>query len=397
MPEGEIFEDVSLEIRSLGEGRFEVKISTEAQEEATETFIPPSAIWRTGPGGAGADGFRDGERELDAQLPRLPASAQEVGGELFEALLPRKLRGIFNGRRAWSEEIGPDGNLRGLRLRLRLDLEKEEMRPLATLPWELLHDPQFHTFYGQGRRRLLVRQLASPLRAAPLAVTPPLRILPVASLPSGTTPLGLETEIQGLRDILHGEESFELLSPAGPTLKGMRRALRRERPHVLHFLGHGSFDTVMGEGHLLFEDGSGGADPVDSELLMGLLDEFRHHLRLVVLNTCWSAAMPRDQSPWATVGAALSLKGIPAVVAMQFPIRDEDAIHFSKSFYESLATGDPVDVAVGEGRWELYELHQQTLEWAAPVLFLRAKDGRILNLQEPMTTAPEALPEREPI
>jgi hypothetical protein len=385
MPEGEVFEEVSLVIRSLGESRFQVTLATEAQAEVTETFIPPSRSWRTEWGGAGSGWFRGGERDLDGGSLRelQEASAREVGSALFESLLPGKLRRIFDGRLAVTNEVDPHGSLRGLRLRLRLDLEDAEIRPLATLPWELLHDPLFRTFYGQDRRQLLVRHLASPLAVAPLAVTPPLRILPVASLPSGTTPLELEAEVQGLRGKLHGKKAVELLPTAGPTLDGMRRALQREKPHVLHFLGHGSFDAVAGEGYLFFEDDLGRADPVDGETFAELLDDFRPHLRLVVLNACRSAAMSRDQPPWSTVGAALSLRGFPAVIAMQFRIADDDAIRFSETFYESLAAGDPVDVAVGEGRRELYEIHRRTLDWAAPVLFLRALDGRIFDLPRP--------------
>jgi len=79
------------------------------------------------------------------------------------------------------------------------------------------------------------------------------------------------------------------------------------------------------------------------------------------------------------------------VVAMQFPIADEDAIRFSKGFYESLAAGEPVDVAVSEGRRALYFIHRHALDWAAPVLFLRARDGRIFNLPR-RPEPPAALP-----
>jgi len=381
LPETDLFEDVALEIRSLDGGRFEVRLSTAAFGEVAAEFIPP-----VDPGTLGA-GWSGAARDLDApdEGTRTEISARDFGSELFTALLPAALRRLFDPKRAWLDEQDPEGRDRRLRLRLHLNLEDGALRPLAALPWELLHDPDFKIFYGHGRRRLLVRQLGSPQDAAPLAVQPPLRVLAVAPSPRGATPLELATEARALKETLQENDRLSVLPLAGPTLDETLRALERERPHVLHFMGHGSFDAATGEGRLLFEDGAGGAGPVDGELFAELLADSpaaRRHLRLVVLNACRTAEMPRspDRSPWATVGAALSLRGFPAVVAMQFPVADANAIRFSEVFYGALAGGEPVDVAVGEGRRALYVLDRHSPQWAAPVLFLRARDGRLFAL-----------------
>jgi ribosomal protein L32 len=71
------------------------------------------------------------------------------------------------------------------------------------------------------------------------------------------------------------------------------------------------------------------------------------------------------------------MAGIPAVVAMQFPISDEAAILFSGTFYPLLAQGDPVDVAVAEGRRAIRLGNSSTMEWGTPVLFMRAPNGRL--------------------
>lgn len=377
MPVKEVFEDVELEIRSLADHRFQVRLATASFGEMSAEFIPPDYSGELGLAWNGVT------RDLDSprQRTRTETSARDLGSRLFEALLPATLRSLFDPKRAWLDEADPAGYDRRLRLRLRLNLEDAEVRPLAAFPWELLHDPRFGDFYGHGRRRLLVRQLAAPQEAAPLAMTAPLRILAVASAPRGTTPLELEREARNLGEALQKDGRLTVLPLAGPTLEETVRTLKRERPHILHFMGHGDFDQTTGEGHLLFEDGAGGAKAVDGALWTELLVEFRSHLRLVVLNACRTGQMPRSgQAPGATVGAALSLRGFPAVVAMQFPIADEDAIRFSKVFYESLAAGEPVDVATGEGRRAIYLIHRHSLDWAAPILFLRARDGRIFDV-----------------
>jgi hypothetical protein len=73
------------------------------------------------------------------------------------------------------------------------------------------------------------------------------------------------------------------------------------------------------------------------------------------------------------------MAGIPAVVAMQFPISDRAAIAFARKFYPLLAHGDPVDAAVAEGRRAIRLAEARTMEWGTPVLFMRFEDGDILR------------------
>lgn len=391
MPGREVFTEVSLEIRDRARGRYEVRlVREEGQAEVAEPFVPPftargprSILNRFDPRPA---------RDVKGGAQPPGSSGIEIGSALFEALFPGRIRRLFDQSRAGVDTVRPDGDLQGMRLRLRLDLEKERMRPLAALPWELLYDPLSRDFYGQGRLLLLVRHLAAPVPARALPVTPPLRILAVAASPEGLHKLDLDQEIQNLRDVLAGNGRLQVTVLPGATRDGLRLALRRERPHILHFLGHGQFSQETGEGFLYFQKPDGTSDPVGGEPLARLTKEFPH-VRLVVLNACRTAQMARSQghTPFTSTGAALSLAGIPAVVAMQFKISDPGAIRFSKVFYESLADGDPVDVAVGEGRREIYNLwyRSSSVEWAAPVLFLRAKDGQLFDL--PDRTEPPAV------
>jgi hypothetical protein len=63
---------------------------------------------------------------------------------------------------------------------------------------------------------------------------------------------------------------------------------------------------------------------------------------------------------------------------MQFPISDDAAITFGGGLYRALAEGDPVDAAVAEGRVAITLEHEESLEWATPVLFSRLASGMIL-------------------
>jgi len=85
--------------------------------------------------------------------------------------------------------------------------------------------------------------------------------------------------------------------------------------------------------------------------------------------------------------------GVPAVVAMQYPIGDDPAITFAREFYKSLCLGEgagQVDVAVAYARSMLAIVYPHSPAWAAPVLYTHAADGIIYRLT-PATDSRSAL------
>src|SRR5690349_22394772 len=114
-------------------------------------------------------------------------------------------------------------------------------------------------------------------------------------------------------------------------------------------------------------------------------------LRLVMLNSCDSAAgSPSDL--FSSAAATLVRRGIPAVLAMQFEISDSAAVEFTRSFYEALAAGLPVDIAVRDARLAVSLARPNSLEWGTPVIFLRQRDGRLFDLAAPTLRRPPPQP-----
>lgn len=74
-------------------------------------------------------------------------------------------------------------------------------------------------------------------------------------------------------------------------------------------------------------------------------------------------------------------KGIPAVVAMQYPVSDPAAISFARGLYGAVARRLPVDQAVTRARKDVKLSHPGTLEWATAVLYLRSANPRIFDPQ----------------
>jgi len=178
-----------------------------------------------------------------------------------------------------------------------------------------------------------------PQPEKPLEISPPLRILVVRAQPAGSRRLDLEQErarIEATWAKIPGVE-VEFLPVATPKALGERLS-HKPAPHVLHFMGHGGFDEKSGLGVLLLEDEQGQEAQVDGPRLATLLRRVPS-LRLVVLNACETARLTEEKGvdPFGGVASALVMAGVPAVVAMQFPISDHAALTFAQRFYTLLA------------------------------------------------------------
>ncbi|MFN0068534.1 MAG: CHAT domain-containing protein [Limisphaerales bacterium] len=309
-----------------------------------------------------------GMRRADTPESR---AAREFGSRLYEAVFQGDLHGCFR-----SSCDAAKRREAGLRVRLWLG----EVPELADLPWEYLYQPQQRQFLALSKETPLVRHLELSDVKTPLAVKPPLRALVVVATPEDQDPLNVQHEVQKLRDAVKDLEERNLLVlellPA-PTLDALQRQLRKGDYHIFHFIGHGAFDPNSQESVLLFEDDRKRSHPVSGhDLGVYLRDE--PTLRLAILNACEGARAARND-PFAGVAQGLVLKGVPAVIAMQFAVSDAAAITFAHGFYSALADGLPVDASLGEARKSIFA-KGNAVEWGTPVLYLNAPDGRIFDV-----------------
>ncbi len=267
----------------------------------------------------------------------------------------------------------------GLRIRLRFD---KDLGELAELPWEYLHAGEPIGFLALSPETPVVRYLEMPEGAPPLQIRPPLTVLAVLAGPVDMMPLALDAELERLRGALadlvqRGLVRLEVLPEA--SLEALQDRLQRGPVPVLHFVGHGFFDASMNQGGLVFEDGAKRSRFVMAEAL-GQLFRGNTSMRLAFLNACEGARGGRSD-PFAGVAQRLVASGIPAVVAMQFPISDGAARTLSQTFYRALVNGYPVDAALSEAR-KAVAVQQNSTEWGTPVLFSRSDDNRLIELPE---------------
>ncbi|MGH7488205.1 MAG: CHAT domain-containing protein, partial [bacterium] len=206
-----------------------------------------------------------------------------------------------------------------------------------------------------------------------------LRILVVAANPSDRPSLAVARERQNLEESWKGQEkNVELVFLERGGLEEMRQALLAAPFHILHFMGHGKFDNENSEGALVFERCDGIGQSFEGRRLAQLLHDF-DSLRLVVLNACHTAEAvgTHGPNPFAGVASSLVMGGVPAVVAMTGPVSDLAAVAFSRTFYQRLAAGDPIEAAMTEGRLAIQRAEPGDGAWATPALFLRSPGGML--------------------
>ncbi|MCB9264969.1 MAG: CHAT domain-containing protein [Lewinellaceae bacterium] len=299
------------------------------------------------------------------------STVKTLGGHLFEKLFTAEIRSCFRGslQKARAEK-------KGLRIRLRI-----ESPGLAALPWEYLYDETEGDYFSLSSETPLVRflELARPME--PLTIEPPLKILGMVASPKTLPPLDVEREkAQMMASVEHliDKGLINITWLEEQTWRGLQGAIRQGSWHIFHFIGHGGFNAGAGEGAIALADEEGGVYELAATSLGRLLSG-HHSMRLVILNSC-EGARSSGTDLFSSTGANLIRRGIPAVVSMQFEITDRAALEFSRTFYETIAEGIPVDTAVQEARKAISLVREESSEWGTPVLYMRSSNGRLFDI-----------------
>ena len=260
-------------------------------------------------------------------------------------------------------------------VRLFLDVVPAELR---AAPWELM----------RGQTGLIFTDANNP---AMRVVTP---FDPDLPLPELCWPLRVMVVVGSLDETIRADEELDHIRDAFRKVSGLveievlKRPLREKvralceelHPHVFHFIGHGDLDVAHG-GYLRLEQEEGGAIPWTAANIKDDLAAWPP--RLSILNACHSGEKSELDGTLAAADALFGLK-VPAVVAMQGPIRGRAAERFAKGFYEALAKSKPIDVAMARARVAITDVaNENQREYALPSLTVGAPPERILDFSCP--------------
>jgi hypothetical protein len=167
-----------------------------------------------------------------------------------------------------------------------------------------------------------------------------MKILFLEANPKGTATLSHGTELEAIRMEIAksgGSDHLQVVDAPHVTPDTLQECLLKEKPHVVHFSGHGALQR-----YLLLPAEGGLAAPVSGDALATVFRTLMRtswRVRCVVLNACYSDGVAEDLA-----------KCVPCVVGMTDAIRDVSAIAFAAGFYLALATGSYTQLAVEAGR-----------------------------------------------
>jgi tetratricopeptide (TPR) repeat protein len=337
-----------------------------------------------------ADEFENRARRIEAELPRW---GRLLWDAVLTALGPDAAKAFAawlatseHGRRSLSIQVEAPDPDRDPPSRSR------GTAALLALPWELLRDREGWFFH---HHRVSLRRLMPSGRPV-LPSEAPIRVLAVVARPAKAGIIDPRVSATGLLEAvepLGSAVEVDFLRP--PTLPALVKALSENRYHVMHFDGHGVYESDTGLGHLCFESPhpqrreAGEMDLVPGDRLREALGD--RPLPLVFLEARQSADEGAYEGKVAgsAVATALLAAGAGALIAMSHSVLVETARRFTTELYRHLCEGQTVGQAVSAARTALFLDHDRGKvtnglplhlhDWFVPVLLQRGEDQPLLS------------------
>lgn len=318
--------------------------------------------------------------------------------EIFGTLLYRTL---FNGQveEFFNQTLYsiPEGD----RLHIHLAFQNEMANELASLPWEFLYYPGTKKRLGffmatsvdlvlsrymevEENHQVFEKDAEETLRIL-IAVSQPQDVglsSPQSIIKSNFIEQLIIDAIQRLDERYPKRVKFSVL--AQPTIDDLLDTLERDKPHVLHFVGHGHFNKKEQKGEIaLLKPDKQGALWIRyrdfAEFFAQTHAQKRHIPRIVFLQLCQEATLNFNTS-LAELAPELIRANVQAAITMRYPLPDIDAEIFCEIFYEQLLLDKPVDHAVQAGRWRLAirgpEVYDSRV-FGTPILYMSRHDNII--------------------
>jgi hypothetical protein len=318
------------------------------------------------------------ERDLRDQLNGL---IKVLGRQLYRVLFRDQIHGFV-----------VDNLKKNLKL-LRIQLQFKDRPDLERWPWEYLYIPREDNVPDSDRFLALITQLALNRRwvaasGEKLHVTGPINILLVVSSPIGF-PLDGSSVNTAVKQAFPSARVDDSLQERGPeeietegpivTYDAFVKKISSENVpaekqwNVIHLMAHGRLSSA-GQGQLAFAGKDGRPQWIlGSDLAEQIRDKCvkPKSLKIVFLQACESA-LPGSFVGISSVAQHLARIGVPAVIGMQREIVQGVADAFANAFYRSIASRNPVDFAVKQGRAAIAHNSQEYVREAfgLPVLYL---------------------------
>lgn len=182
------------------------------------------------------------------------------------------------------------------------------------------------TIEQQASAQALMRADIDKLKALPKKIT----VLFMAANPNDTQPLMLDEEVRAIQNNIRlsdYRDSIQFESRWAVRSGDIIQAINETTPTIIHFSGHGA---ESGDLVLLKPDGK--KEFVAKEAITAAISTVSDTVRLVVFNTCFSAAQ-----------AVSVVQNIEAAIGMSDSVQDDTAITFAAQLYSSIGFGHSLE------------------------------------------------------
>jgi hypothetical protein len=132
-------------------------------------------------------------------------------------------------------------------------------------------------------------------------------------------------------------DKFELHNHGAVRPIDLQRLLLTYEPQIVHFSGHGSRSQ-----RILLHGTNSGAQALDQLGLTDIFAVYSHHVRLVLLNACFTKTQARSLA-----------EVVDYSIGTAKPIGDEVAVTFAGAFFRALGFGKSIREAFKSARAEL--------------------------------------------
>ncbi len=262
---------------------------------------------------------------------------------------------------------------------MRLLVIASDIADILNLPWELMRPPNedhlgFDLKFSIRRLPWKDRQLTEfrgQLKSSPL------RILFMACAPQDQAYLDYEREEESLLKAIGSAGTVAFDSGDMGSFEELRQRINEFKPHVVHLTGHGI--VKEGVGYFAFEDEQGNIDlrsslEIRQQLFAG------SSVQCAFISGCQSGKAPPVE---VLGGICQGLVGeeIPLAIGWAASIADNISTQFAATFYNTLASGQPVDRALTQARQAIKKLCEQqgSPSWTLPVLYSSTSQGLVFD------------------
>ena len=329
---------------------------------------------------------------------RVPDTFEVLGQYLYQAIFPSAIaEGFDDAKREAEQQRVP------LRVVLQFEEDNDQHDGLATFPWEFLYHPRglgTNGFFIAAETNLTLSRLLAFTDERPLLPkgTLPLRVLFIVSTPESLDRrcarslqinVGSEQEKEYAKDraelvaFLAGFQNdvtrLEVRTITSWDYPQISRAVAGETGfNIIHVVG--VCRSVSGDIEMALRGEGTFPTWQNAQVLVNLLRRGAQsgRLGLVVLHLC-EASRNDYSATFERLAPKLVRAGIPAVLAMQYPVPAKDATEFTQKFYAQLTEGTEIGQAVQEARRSFLDQAGADRVFGTPALYLQSVDGNLVQ------------------